>query len=350
MIAVHLTYSGPGGLSSYLRDFINSDLSNHFNHVVVFYGVEPLHHEMSDFCTEKGIKFYYLKRENKIDFRNYRKVWDIVISLKASAVFLHTYSLSPFYYFRKRTFKLMCFEHTSLAFKGIQERVYSFINWQFADFIIVFFKNHSVHKRFSKKVKVVEKKVDTREFSNHNRCIPNGELVIGMSSRLVKGKRVDLIISAIELLVKENVKVTLKVAGGGAFLNELKVMAQDKGVEKEVTFLGQISRNELSDFYNSLDAYIHASEGETMCYSIMEAQASGLPILASRVCGIKEFLTDREDALLFENRFESIAEMIKDLSMINGLWDKLSANSLMRSKTTLKTSSIADNIYNLLNE
>lgn len=347
--AVHLTYSGPGGLGSYLRDFIEGDSYHRFNHVVVFYGIEPLSNELEVFCLERGIEFYYFRKKKKIDIENYNKVWKLIMSLGISVVFLHTYSLSPFCYFRNRSsFKLLCFEHTSSAFKSRQEKVYSLLNWWISDYIIVFFKNHSVINRFKNKTHLIKKTVNLQRFYPRLKKRQNENLVIGMSSRLVKGKRFDLIISALKLLVDDNVSVVFHVAGNGSLLEQMKALVIEKQIESSVVFYGQLPFEELPNFYNDLDAYIHASEGETICYSIMEAQACGLPILASNVTGIKDWLRHEKDGLLFENNVRAIFTAIKELASNNALRQKLSINSLNRSKVDSKGFRAANEIYSLM--
>jgi glycosyltransferase involved in cell wall biosynthesis len=52
----------------------------------------------------------------------------------------------------------------------------------------------------------------------------------------------------------------------------------------------------------SLDIYVHATQGETMCYAIMEAQACGLPVVGSDVRGVHEAIEEGSTGLLFQRR------------------------------------------------
>jgi glycosyltransferase involved in cell wall biosynthesis len=56
----------------------------------------------------------------------------------------------------------------------------------------------------------------------------------------------------------------------------------------------------LSDFLRELDIYVHSSTGETNCFSIMEAQAAGLPIVATDVEGINDVIQHGVDGFLFK--------------------------------------------------
>jgi glycosyltransferase involved in cell wall biosynthesis len=63
-----------------------------------------------------------------------------------------------------------------------------------------------------------------------------------------------------------------------------------------------------------LDVYVHASTGETVCYAIMEAQAAGLPIVASDVDGINNVIHDRVNGFLYPSGdFRALARVLEAL-------------------------------------
>ncbi|MFY0592601.1 glycosyltransferase family 4 protein [Roseivirga sp.] len=350
MRAVHLTYSGAGGLGSFLRDFVESDSKNKFEHIVVFYGIEPLNWELEEYCLSKSIDFYYFKRNSVVDIRSYKKVWSLIKELKASTVFLHTYSLSPFCYFRNRkSIRLFCFEHTSSAFKGLQGKFYSVINWFITDGIIVFFRNHGVPSAFKTKTHFVQKKINPKKFQSHVIREPNENVTFGMCSRLVDGKRFDLVFDALEILKKAGEqRVSLRIAGDGPNAEHLKSIVKDKRLENVVKFLGQVAYTDLPEFYHELDVYIHASEGETICYSIMEARSCGLPIIASDVAGIKEGVTEMTDGLLFNNNAEAISQVMRKVLLDESLRQKLGDQSMAKALADYNGPSMADDVHNLV--
>jgi glycosyltransferase involved in cell wall biosynthesis len=83
---------------------------------------------------------------------------------------------------------------------------------------------------------------------------------------------------------------------------------------KNVHFLGVLNEIQLVEFYSSLGIYVHTSYGETMSTSIMQAQASGLPIIASDVKGINNVIrTDVNGFLVELNNVEKLTEKIEIL-------------------------------------
>ena len=75
--------------------------------------------------------------------------------------------------------------------------------------------------------------------------------------------------------------------GDGDQKNELLKESAALQLTDRVEFTGMLAENELIDLMRSLDIYVHASMGETMSTAIMQAMASGKPIVASDVPGIK---------------------------------------------------------------
>ena len=123
---------------------------------------------------------------------------------------------------------------------------------------------------------------------------PDGALVFGMSSRLVEGKRIDTLLSALRILRERNstVDYVLQIAGDGPERPRLEALALQIGVADHVHFLGNVSRDEMTGFYAGLDVYAHSSDGENLSFALMEAARAGLPIVASKVKGVALLVSD----------------------------------------------------------
>jgi glycosyltransferase involved in cell wall biosynthesis len=74
----------------------------------------------------------------------------------------------------------------------------------------------------------------------------------------------------------------------------------------------------------SLDIYVHATHGETMCYAIMEAQACGLPVIGSDVRGVRDAIEEGTTGLLFPHEnAQALARLLQQLSNAPDLRDHL---------------------------
>lgn len=118
-------------------------------------------------------------------------------------------------------------------------------------------------------------------------------VIVGRISR-VKG-----IEFALRALLEPDVpdSVHLNVIGTGPQQKELEDQARGLGLTSRVHFLG-FKRN-VYDYLTYCDALLMPSLHEGLPYVLLEAMASGTPVLASKVAGLAETLLDRQTALLF---------------------------------------------------
>jgi glycosyltransferase involved in cell wall biosynthesis len=149
---------------------------------------------------------------------------------------------------------------------------------------------------------------------------------VGMSGRLIKGKRYDILLQAVSELRNQNIYVVCSIAGGGPDEQNMSALAGALDVTDRVKFLGLLTRAEMMNFYQSLDFYVHATDGETICYSIMEAQACGLPVVASNVEGVYNVIDDGHTGMLF-NTPDELVRCIRRLIEDGPLRNKLSINA-----------------------
>jgi glycosyltransferase involved in cell wall biosynthesis len=320
---LHILYSGQGGLGTYFMNFVNSDQKKQFEHFAFFYGVEELNPELEAFCKEQQIPYRYQRKQTKIDFKALGKVLEFRKQNQIQYLLLHTFSLSLLTILGLiRNWKVIAFDHTTLAYKTKIEKIFTLVNHLFAPKMIYFYDGHFEQNkrqfpflRFGKNSHIIPKTVDIHFFKPAQKKPDHPNFTFGITARLIQGKRHDLSIEAIRALKEKGEVVHLKIAGKGPKTEEIKAMVTNYQLHEEIEFVGLLNRNQLLHFYQSLDAYIHASEGETICYSIMEAQACGLPILASDVEGISNYLQEGKEAVLFENKTEHIEKAI--LKMIN---------------------------------
>lgn len=115
--------------------------------------------------------------------------------------------------------------------------------------------------------------------------------------RLAPEKNVELLLKAfgrLEAMLPTG-KVRLVVAGTGPSLPHLRALATPG-----VTFLGTLDRErELPDLYAAADAFLFASETETLGLVVLEAMASGLPVVAAPAGGVADHLRHGLNGLAF---------------------------------------------------
>lgn len=123
---------------------------------------------------------------------------------------------------------------------------------------------------------------------------PTTETVLVTVSRLVSKNAVRDIVSALPLLPQN---VRLDIIGTGPLESKLKQDVKDKGLESRVKFLGHVANEEIPKLLHKADIFIRPSLSEGLGISFLEAMAAGLPVIATPVGGIPDFLKDGETGL-----------------------------------------------------
>jgi glycosyltransferase involved in cell wall biosynthesis len=90
----------------------------------------------------------------------------------------------------------------------------------------------------------------------------------------------------------------LTVAGSGTELPALQRLAADLGVAEAVVFPGRIDNARIFTLYSNADCMLNPSTVDNMPISILEAMASGVPIVSTRAGGIPDLVDDGVTALL----------------------------------------------------
>ena len=157
------------------------------------------------------------------------------------------------------------------------------------------------------KVLVVPNGIDTRKFQTSEGAglrgslgIPAGVMVIGTVGRLVEIKRQDVLIRGFaRLRIDRPTPPHLVLVGNGPLEDELRRLTAGLGVAERVHFMGY--QNTPEEFLGIMDIFAMTSRSEGMPLAILEAWATGLPVVASRVGGVPELIEDGRTGLLFDS-------------------------------------------------
>jgi len=127
---------------------------------------------------------------------------------------------------------------------------------------------------------------------------PNSVLRLLTVGSLIKRKRIHDIITALKNSGDE--KIVLTIAGDGPENDDLHRLVNHSRLQDRVTFTGPVQLSSLLSLLESHDAFVLSSESEGRPNVILEAMACGLPVLATRLAGITEFITDNVNGLLYD--------------------------------------------------
>lgn len=152
------------------------------------------------------------------------------------------------------------------------------------------------------RIEVIFNGVDMAKFTGqenvpefHSRLPANRPLLVTVG-RLVPAKGYDLLLSAWASITAGSSQGTLVILGDGPLRQDLEADARDHGLEGRVIFAG-LSRD-IPGWLAHADIYVSSSRTEGMSNALLEAIASGLPVVATRVGGAEDVVTHGENGLL----------------------------------------------------
>jgi glycosyltransferase involved in cell wall biosynthesis len=126
--------------------------------------------------------------------------------------------------------------------------------------------------------------------------IPGSSPLVGAVGALAPHKAQSYFLRAAAELTKARPDVRYIIAGEGELKGELRALARTLGIEGLVTFAG--FRRDTKALLSILDVFVLSSVAEGLCTSILDAMASGVPVVATRVGGVPELISDGECGLL----------------------------------------------------
>ena len=154
-------------------------------------------------------------------------------------------------------------------------------------------------------IKIIHNGIDKEEFIPANKPNRNSKITLISTGRLIKRKGYEYLIQAIS----NNKNIELQLIGEGNLKSNLQKLANK--VKANVYFLGNKEHSEISKFLQKADIFVLPSLNEGMSNSILEAMASGLPIITTDTGGASELIKDN-GYIVEKASFESISKALNN--------------------------------------
>jgi len=142
-----------------------------------------------------------------------------------------------------------------------------------------------------------------KEFS-----IDADDFVIGHVGRFIPLKNQGFLVDIVDELHKTMPSAKLLLVGEGDTMDEIKAKVSDKGLEKSVIFTGV--RSDVARLMQAMDIFVMPSWFEGLPVSLVEAQAAGLPVVASESISHDSDITEN---ILFKSINESVEEWVESI-------------------------------------
>lgn len=208
-----------------------------------------------------------------------------------------------------------------------------------------------------KKAVVLYNGVDLSFFSPSKNKKTNVPLKIGTAGQISLRKGMDVFLKAAEILEQRGIQLRYEIAGSRQSSKQETVNLEIKLIQSAAAFpdgrfslKGQLP--ELSDWLRNLDIYVHTARQEPLGRVLLEAAATGLPIVATDVGGTREIFCHTDTsassaALIPPDNAQAAAEAIEKQVLDVDLRNRLGSQARETAVSRFSVQRSADNLLHL---
>lgn len=185
------------------------------------------------------------------------------------------------------------------------------------------------------KIQVIPNGVDTEKYRpGHEVCTKKSKTKVLTVGRLNEQKGIKNLLKACYALNQNglNGKFSLEILGDGPSRKMLEKLTKDMCLQDLVFFTGWVSKNEIADKYNTADIFVLPSLDEGMSNALLEAMATGLPVVASDFAG-DDLLTNEVNAQIVPvNNIQKLSNALKKLILNKDLREEMGRKNVLIAK------------------
>lgn len=291
-----------------------------------FEGKDDFYHKVPPHITVHKMKF-----KNIFDIGAWKDTYVLLKKIKPDIVVSSLFFSNLVFRVLKPFFRYVCFarEHNTYVEKPLWQRLIDRALSPFSKNIIAV---SSTVAQFTarqegislKKFKVIHNGIDVQAVQAHLETLPSKEeLRTGMGltntgrvflnvSRLMPQKNHRLLIEGFLEYHKENQSDQLVISGDGPLRDELEKTLEKRNAKDYIHLMGH--HDEVWPFYKMADVYISTSTIEGFSNSMLEAMASGLPVVSTKTAGTDELIEEGHNGFFVEESAESVSHGSKNFA------------------------------------
>lgn len=301
------------------------------------------------FLNKISNRLYYWVRKKMLLrlFQQYLKEYKLPDLIYAHFLYNISYAV---YLKKKYHIPLVGMEHWSILNSDNLDAYVKFrgqIAYQGADKIIAVSDSlrQQIYRHFQKESVVIHNMI-AEEFvaiQAVNRASDNNCNLIAVGS-LLKRKGFDILITAMQEVIKQCPSCQLKIVGEGKERDELEKMISQYGLIEHVKLLGRKRKEEIITLLMDSDIFISSSRSENFSVAVLEALSVGLPVVATICGGIKECINDSNGVLVPIENSQMLSQAIVDVCHNLERYDKqvISDNCKSRFAPSVIASQLTD--------
>lgn len=227
----------------------------------------------------------------------------------------------------------------------INKLFYKYLSWIYNKAEAIIYPTEFAKKLFeklnpSKKMVIISNGVDTKKFAPIDPKpffdkfnLDKNKKNILYVGRLHPEKSVDTLIKALPLILKESPDAYLMIVGFGHLGEKLEALAWKLGIEKNITFFGRLTDEELVMAYNSCEVFVLPSLAELEGMVVLEAMGCGKPIIIADAKNSASTYFVNNNGLLFKPEdHRDLAKQVTKILNDDELRKTMSDKSLKQSR------------------
>jgi L-malate glycosyltransferase len=179
---------------------------------------------------------------------------------------------------------------------------------------------NEILKVVDRKISVIYNVIDIEKFRLADPDTGNTINIGFLGSLANQNKGLDLLLKAVSFIKNKN--IILHIGGKGILLDSYIKMSEELGITKICRFYGEILPGKVADFYSELNIFVLPSRYETFGIVLVEAMASGLPVIATKCGGPEEIITPSTGLLISTENVGELSEAITFMSGNLQLYDR----------------------------
>lgn len=199
----------------------------------------------------------------------------------------------------------------------------------------------TIKKVTDKEINVIPNGVDLSKFTvnenksniRHELNIPLDKTILILVGRLYPVKGVEYLIESISFLKETRDDFKLLIIGDGSERSYLEKLSEELNITNYVEFRGKIPNDEVPLYLKASDIFILPSLSEGFPNALLEAMASGLPVVTTKIRGLDEIVEEGINGFLVNPKSpEEIANKVDLIMQDNTLSERFSQNNKLKAK------------------
>lgn len=212
-------------------------------------------------------------------------------------------------------------------------------------------KKELINYGVKKEIKVIPSFIEYSRFQKnkkgylHKRFgIPKSHKILLTVGRLGKEKNIPFLIVMFKKLLEIENNARFVITGYGTEREKLETLASKLGLSKRIHFTGKIEADSMPSLYADADVFVFASTTETQGLCILEAAASGLPMVVVKDSAYDNIVVNGETGFAVPLDEDVFAQKVADLLKNNNLRQDLGKNARKIARANFRNDKLTDEL------